>query len=312
MKKKIIATVVTACTLMSMTACTSTGTGNSVTGNSESQTEVSDSNVSSAEDSSDTTAAGSDETNAGFAYTGTYYGDRCQMILESDGQSKVKIKARWAGSAKEFSEWTMTGDYDKETNMITYTDGVKKDVTYSDETTIDKENTVYSDGTGTLIFSTSGESFTWTDKKENAADGLIFRIYKDETEASGSAPSDGASDENYYIAFSAMSKSGIEENADKIRKLYLAEDWEGMKTMIRYPVMINGASVENEEEYLKVMKGKKISEDSRKAMEAETCKNMFFNGQGLCLGSGQVWLLDPSYMTENTPEIKIKTIQGIG
>ena len=70
-------------------------------------------------------------------------------------------------------------------------------------------------------------------------------------------------------------------------------------------------AVENEAEYLKIMKGKKLSDDSRKVMEEETCKAMFYNGQGLCLGSGQVGLIDPAYMTDKTPEIKIKTIQGI-
>ena len=308
MNKRIIASVLTACTLMSMTACTSSQTGTSAPDLSESQTESTDAALSSGEGTSD---EGSATATEGFPYSGMYYGDRCCMILEAEGQNKVKIKASWGGSATECSEWTMTGDYDKETNMITYTDGVMKNVKYSDANTVEKEETVYTDGTGTLIFNTTGDNFTWTDKKENAAEGLIFKIYKDETETSTSDPAAGASDENYYSGFSAMSKSGIEENADKIRKLYLAEDWEGMKTMIQYPVMINGAAVENEAEYLKIMKGKKLSDDSRKVMEEETCKDMFYNGQGLCLGSGQVWLIDPAYMTDKTPEIKIKTIQGI-
>jgi hypothetical protein len=108
-----------------------------------------------------------------------------------------------------------------------------------------------------------------------------------------------------------MSKSEIEQTADSIRKAYLDEDWESLKSLIAYPVMINGTAIENEEKFLKVMKNKKISSDSRKAMEEEDCRDMFYNGQGLCLGSGQVWLIDPSYMTDETPVIKIKTIQGL-
>lgn len=309
MKTKIIASVLTACTLMSMTACTSNQVVTGLSDNSESQTESTDASISSAEGDAD--IAVSDSASTGFPYSGTYYADRCCIELKAAGQNKVSINVGWGSSYKDCTEWTMTGDYDKEANLITYTDCVMKNVTYADANTVEKEDTVYTDGTGTLIFNSTGESFTWTDKKDNVAEGMIFKIYTDEPATSDSAPADAASDENYYTAFSAMSKAGIEENADKIRKLYLAEDWEGMKTMIQYPVMINGASVENEADYLKIMKGKKVSADSRKAMEEETCKNMFYNGQGLCMGSGQVWLLDPSYMTDNTPEIKIKTIQGI-
>lgn len=308
MKKRIIASVLTACTLVSMTACSANQTVYTISDTSDTQLESTDASITSAEGNADISV--SDKT-AGFPYSGTYYGDRCCIVLEAGDQNKVNIKVSWGSSYNQCTEWTMTGDYDKEANLITYTDGVKKEVKYADQKTVEKEDTVYSDGEGTLIFNPTGESFTWTDKKENAAEGLIFKIYTEESGNTATATSDADSDENYYIAFSAMSKAGIEENADKIRKLYLAEDWEGMKTMIRYPVMINGAEVENEEEFLKVMKGKKVSADSRKAMEEETCKNMFYNGQGLCMGSGQVWLLDPSYMTDNTPEIKIRTIQGL-
>lgn len=310
MNKRIIASVLTACTLMSMTACSSNQAGSSVPDQSELQTDSTDANVSSEDNG--TTVESSDSATEGFPYSGRYYGDRCCIDLEADGQNKVKIKASWGGSATECAEWTMTGDYDKETNMITYTDGVMKNVKYSAANTVEKEDTVYSDGTGTLIFNTTGDNFTWTDKKDNVADGLIFKIYRDEPATSVTASSDSAADESYYSGFSAMSRNGIEENADKIRKLYLAEDWEGMKTMIQYPVMINGASVENEEEYLKVMKGRKIQAESREDLEKEDCKDMFFNGQGLCLGSGEVWLIDPAYMKDDqTPEIKVKTIQGL-
>ena len=150
---------------------------------------------------------------------------------------------------------------------------------------------------------------TWTDKKEDVAQGRIFSLYKEEGGNQSGEPATG--DANYYQAFSAMSKSEIEATADSIRKAYLDEDWESLKSLIAYPVMINGTAVENEEKFLKVMKNKKISSDSRQAMEEEDCRDMFYNGQGLCLGSGQVWLIDPSYMTDETPVIKIKTIQGL-
>jgi hypothetical protein len=38
---------------------------------------------------------------------------------------------------------------------------------------------------------------------------------------------------------------------------------------------------------------------------------MFFNGQGLCMGSGQVWILDPNYMTDEEPQLQIIALSGI-
>jgi hypothetical protein len=38
---------------------------------------------------------------------------------------------------------------------------------------------------------------------------------------------------------------------------------------------------------------------------------MFVNGQGICMGSGQVWLNDPNYMTDAEPQLQIIAINGI-
>ena len=54
-----------------------------------------------------------------------------------------------------------------------------------------------------------------------------------------------------------------------------------------------------------------FSDAARAELEQENCHDMFYNGQGLCLGSGQVWLLDPSYMTENEPTIQIISLNDI-
>ena len=41
------------------------------------------------------------------------------------------------------------------------------------------------------------------------------------------------------------------------------------------------------------------------------CLDMFVNGQGICMGSGQVWLNDPNYMTDAEPQLQIIAISGI-
>lgn len=50
------------------------------------------------------------------------------------------------------------------------------------------------------------------------------------------------------------------------------------------------------------MKDKTVHESDRQAMMDEDCLDMFVNGQGICMGSGQVWLNDPNYMTDAEPQ----------
>ena len=63
--------------------------------------------------------------------------------------------------------------------------------------------------------------------------------------------------------------------------------------------------------FLDYMKDKTVHESDRQAMMDEDCLDMFVNGQGICMGSGQVWLNDPNYMTDVEPQLKIIAISGI-
>lgn len=312
MKKKIICSILSACTVLSMTACASANAGGAA-GTPDKENEKAASDTSDAiiggvtPGISDITVAQPGED---FSFEGTYYSDRCHITFSKGTDKTVNVQIGWASRYNESLEWTMSGEYDSEAYCIQYEDCVKKNVLYKAENEVEKEETLYTDGTGTFLFSLSGDSVTWTDKKEDVAQGRIFALYKESDDINTTIQS-GTGDETYYQAFSAMDKSSIEETADKIRKAYLAEDWDSLKELVAYPVMINGAAVENEETFIKYMKDKKVSSDARKAMEEENCRDMFYNGQGLCMGSGQVWLLDPSYMTDETPVIKIKTIQGL-
>ena len=293
-----------------MTACASTNAGGAAGApeKEKAASDISDSIVGGVTPGiSDVTIAPPGED---FSFEGTYYSDRCHITFSKGTDKTVNVKIGWASRYNESLEWTMSGEYDSEAYCIQYEDCVKKNVIYKAENEVDKEETLYTDGTGTFLFSLSGDSVTWTDKKEDVAQGRIFELYKESDDGNLTTQS-GTGNETYYSGFSAMDKASIEEAADKIRKAYLAEDWDSLKGLVIYPVTINGATVENEETFIKYMKDKKVSSDSRKAMEEENCHDMFYNGQGLCLGSGQVWLLDPSYMTDETPVIKIKTIQGL-
>lgn len=330
MKKKLISAVLSACTLLSMTACATNGqAGISGASDDAGKTESQESEMPVSEDNlvPDVSISMPGEP---FKFEGKYYSDRCYISFEKGEGDKVNIKAGWSGSYNMAEEWTMTGTYDSASYCIEYTDCVKKDVVYKDVNEVEKEDTIYSDGTGTFLFSISGDSVTWTDKKEDVANGKIFQLdkessnapvedtNKDANKAANKDTSKDASkdvnsgDKDFYRVFTDMDKDSVEKIAAEVRDLYLAEDWEGLKKYIKYPVNVRGVIAEDEAAYDKAIKGKKVTAEDRKAMEDEDCKDMFSNSHGLCFGSGEIWMQDGSALTDGTPEIHIITISGIG
>jgi hypothetical protein len=108
-----------------------------------------------------------------------------------------------------------------------------------------------------------------------------------------------------------MEKNAVEEFCYTLRNAYLEEDWAALAEHVRYPISVNGKELKTQEEFLSYMQGKHVHESDRKPMEEEYCYNMFFNGQGICLGAGEMWILDPSYMTDETPVLQIIALSGI-
>ena len=80
---------------------------------------------------------------------------------------------------------------------------------------------------------------------------------------------------------------------------------------MRYPVNVNGVAIEDEATLLETLKGMHVTDESFNAMTQESCTNLFLNGQGICLGSGGLWLLDPNYMTDETPVLNVIAINGV-
>lgn len=139
-------------------------------------------------------------------------------------------------------------------------------------------------------------------------------LYTVKPSDTGANPADAAEeDADYYSFVTAMGKSEVEALAAKIRKAYLDGDWAAISTMIRYPItMYPDVEIRDEAAFLSYMDGKKADESAIEAMEQETCTDMFFNGDdGICLGSGQVWLYDMHYMEDAEPLLQIIALNGI-
>ena len=122
---------------------------------------------------------------------------------------------------------------------------------------------------------------------------------------------DKAADNDYYSANTALGKAEVEKFCAMIRDAYIDGDWETISKYARYPAKVNDQELKDADAFLKYLKGKKPSADSIKAMKEETCKDMMSTGQGICLASGLVWVIDDSYLTDKEPKLQVFSMFGI-
>lgn len=226
---------------------------------------------------------------------------RPMMLVECKGADSAAVTVMWPVSNGEVNCWTMTGKLDTETLTVDYTDGVHKTMLYGEDGRIASETGIYENGRGRVIFQQTDNSVTWIDEQDHVADELVFAFVVPQA----------AEDLNFYNGFSAMEKGLLESYAMDIRSACLDGNWEYIADLARFPILVNGTSYADREAFLALMAESTFSDAARAELEQENCHDMFYNGQGLCLGGGQVWLLDPSYMTENDPTIQIISLNDI-
>ena len=106
----------------------------------------------------------------------------------------------------------------------------------------------------------------------------------------------------------------MEAFASDVRQAYLDEDWQTISTMIRYPItMYPDVKVNNAEEFLSYMSDKVIDDGDRAEMEKEDCKDLFANGQGICMATGSIWFLDVNFdgiEQVDAPLLRIISVSG--
>ncbi len=157
-----------------------------------------------------------------------------------------------------------------------------------------------------LLFSSCGSS------QEDAAEGSGSESQYEETTSDATA--EETASEDPYSSITTMESAEVEDFAMKVRQAYLDEDWSTISEMIEYPITINEETIDSAKDFQAFMKDKKIDGSSRKAMEAETCKDMFTNFQGICMADGDIWFLDVHFDGEeqnDEPLLKIIAFQGI-
>ena len=254
-----------------------------------------------------------DGQNPVMNFVGVYGAGKGSILVEAEGESGAKITVTWANGAAEKSQWSMSGEFDEEMLSVAYSNCTKTDFVFTDDVSDPVETVVYTDGTGRIVFDGERYALSWEDDQEHIADGTAFLGGQQPAEEPEQAENAAAEeDPDYYSPVTAMEKSEVERLAAAVREAYLAEDWAAIAGMIRYPInMYPDVKVNNAEEFLAYMDGKTVHESDRAVMEAESCRNMFFNGQGICFGDGEIWMNDIHYMTDEPPVLEIVAVSGI-
>lgn len=112
---------------------------------------------------------------------GTYYGnypaERAVMYVEASQDDTVKITVRWGSSAMSAVEWTMSGICEEQGDsiVISYQDGMCREVEYHSDGTIASETTQYTQGTGTITF--TGTTAEWSTSSEDFEGALVFEYF---------------------------------------------------------------------------------------------------------------------------------------
>ena len=258
------------------------------------------------EENNDEAAGPQDGQNPVMNFVGIYSTEySTEALVEADGAEGAKITVTWAGSPWFHNQTVMSGLFDPETLTMTFTNATLTEYTYASDATITEEKTSYTDGKGHAVFNPADNTLTITEEFES---GNMDTVY-----TWGPSPDmKYVSDPEHYAPVTAMDKFQVETVVGfNVRTYYLSENWYAMADMIRYPITINGTELTDADAFLGYMIDKTVSESDRDAMMEEDLLDMFVNGQGICMGSGQIWLNDPNYMTDKEPVLQIIAISGI-
>ena len=232
-------------------------------------------------------------------------GDSIEALVEAEGTDGARITVTYAGSPWFQNRTVMSGAFDAETLTIDFSNATLTEYTYNSQGDVAEETVSYSDGKGRACFDAENNTLTIT---EEYPSGELETVYS----WGAAANMYSVTDPDHYSGVTAMDKFKIEtEVGFAVRTAYLDENWYALADMIRYPITINGTELADAGAFLEYMKDKTVHESDRQAMMDENLLDMFANGEGICMGSGQVWLNDPNYMTDAEPQLQIIAISGI-
>ena len=102
----------------------------------------------------------------------------------------------------------------------------------------------------------------------------------------------------------------MEAFADDVRRTVLDENWESLSQMIAYPLTAaDGSEVRDAGEFMARMTERGLDAEVRAAFEAETCRDMFANYQGVSMAEGNLWFAE--VVLEEGSLLKIISFSGV-
>jgi len=221
------------------------------------------------------------------------------------GTETAKITIARAASPWFHTETVMSGPFDPETLTMEFSNAAVTEYTYKSDGSVDTETVREETGTGRAVFSLEDNTVTVAEEYPSGSSEIVYAWGPSDELLYVSAP-------DHYAAVTSMDKAEIEPVIGfNARKAYLSQDWFALADMVRYPITINGTELADSEAFLGYMMDKTVDESDRNAMNEEDLLDMFVNGQGICMGTGQIWFSDPNYMTDGEPKLEIIAISGI-
>lgn len=105
---------------------------------------------------------------------------------------------------------------------------------------------------------------------------------------------DSAVREDYYeVATSLSTASEVEKFARGIKEDVLSGDWASLSDKLIYPITIDGHTLNDSSDFLELDIDRNLSQEFVNAINAESCRKMFCNWQGIMMGvTGQIWFTD--------------------
>ena len=295
MKKSLFVFIISMVFALSLFGC-----GNAQPAESES------SEAESQESEESQAPAEEDGQNPVMNFIGVYStNDSKEALVEAEGMEDANITVTYAASPWFHDVTVLSGHFDTETLTIDFTNAVQTEYTYNSDGTVKEEKVLYSNGSGQAVFNEKVSTLTITEQLSSGTNVTVYNW-------GASSDMKTVTDPDHYASVTAMDKAEIETViAFNARAAYLGENWNVLADMVRYPITINGTELADKDAFLGFMMGATLAEGDRKAMNDEDTLDMFVNGEGICMGDGEIWLSDPNYMTDKEPKLEIIAINGI-
>ncbi|MEE1256221.1 MAG: hypothetical protein UHN47_06885 [Lachnospiraceae bacterium] len=115
--------------------------------------------------------------------------------------------------------------------------------------------------------------------------------------------------ENCYAGVTQKSQEEVEEYARQVKELFLNHKWDKIAEMISYPIEINGIVYRTPSEIEHIQLEQNYSEMFMSALGQESCQAMYCDSDGICLGSGEVWIAEVEQ--NGSKELKIVSINRL-